>query len=823
MDEESPVKDFSLAFELASVDSGKESWEFFLDKRQNCDFQTVVQVSGESTEGQGEKDDENTETTNKETEDVRQQEKHTRIALRDMISPLHEHSISLTLSRSFCRLADKLVQEEEYKKAEAVYDKILDIIDTIQDGTAGMLKFSARIMKNLGTVKSKLGKSSSGLALLNKALQTYRDLQDEEANFEIAIALIELGNGYIVGKNHEDSVFEDVIIAICDFFEKDSGDPQSTSTSSCGSTSVMTSSLRSNDEERNVEEAVMCYSEAISLLDTYAADERQNEMFAKAIMRLGDCFFMQNDYDRALDCYERALGMFRACNIFGKDSLMENAHVLCMLGVSSFMLHVYPRAASVFETALHMVKCAYGFRRTFLNGMLQSLCGITYYKMKNYHKCVSMCYQSFETYCDIYGEELTRLNKQKFWLVCQTLYVMGNSYNILSLYQKSIKYLTTARSLMKSSKSRERRQFMRVLQILGDSYFAQYDYKTALTFYNEALEYGECESTISFDEVFDPNLATDEMAIHNRLVSKSAEAHLSMQQYQNAVHYLEQAHDIQEVLGEDIKEDLINTLNQLGEMHSLAGDVDKAIESYKECLEVFREIHEGELGPDMCPTLGNLAAICYVKACLSDEIEQELHMIQMADQYFKEALKLDTDDSVCVKYANFLYSQGHYEEAINDLNDALQFEDHMQMCDIVYTGLEKITLPDLLQDEVDTQEEICLPSACLARYLLILCYKAIGQNEEAETNLIGLMDDVTDYDIPLLHSLLGYAMMELSLFEEAAFSFFKAFETEEDYILASENFCICAIIILMKTFENAVFNIWEYYRIEQKRSLNYAF
>lgn len=819
MEDDSPVKDYSLAFELASVDSDNDGWDFFLDKRQNCNFQTVVQVSN-GDNGRDEKEEEEKVETTKEIEDVRQHEKRTtKLIFKDMISPLHEHSISLTLSRSFCRLADKLVQEEEYKKAEAVYDKILDIIDTIQDGTAGMLKFSARIMKNLGTVKSKLGKSSSGLALLNKALQTYRDLQDEEANFEIAISLIELGNGYIVGKNHEDSVFEDVIIAICDFFEKDSGDPQSASTSSCGSTSVMTSSLRSDNEERNVEEAVMCYSEAISLLDRYAADERQTEMFAKAVMRLGDCFFMQNDYDRALDCYERALGMFRSSNIFGKDSLMENAHVLCMLGVSSFMLHVYPRAASVFEMALHMVKCAYGFRRTFLNGMLQSLAGITYYKMKNYHKCVSMCYQSFETYCDIFGEELSRLNKQKFWLVCQTLYVMGNSYNILSLYQKSIKYLTIARSLMKSSRSRERRQFMRVLQILGDSYFAQYDYKTALTFYNEALEYGECESTISFDEVFDPNCASDEMAIHNRLVSKSAEAHLNMQQYQNAVHYLEQAHDIQEVMGEDIKEDLINTLNQLGEMHSLAGDIDKAIESYKESLDVFREIHHGELGPDMCTTLGNLAAICYVKACLSDEIEEELEMIAQAEQYFQEALKLDSDDGVCVKYANFLYSQAHYEEAINDLNNALQFEDHMQMSDIVYTGLEKITLPDLLQDEVDTQEEICLPSACLARYLLILCHKALGQTLEAESNLIGLMEDVTDYDIPLLHSLLGYAMMELSLFEEAAICFHKAFATEEDYILASENYCICVIIILLKTLQDAVLNIWEYYLPKQKRCL----
>ena len=32
---------------------------------------------------------------------------------------------------------------------------------------------------------------------------------------------------------------------------------------------------------------------------------------------------------------------------------------------------------------------------------------------------------------------------------------------------------------------------MRILQILGDCYFAQYDYKTALTYYNEALDIGD--------------------------------------------------------------------------------------------------------------------------------------------------------------------------------------------------------------------------------------------------------------------------------------------------------------------------------------------
>lgn len=44
-----------------------------------------------------------------------------------------------------------------------------------------------------------------------------------------------------------------------------------------------------------------------------------------------------------------------------------------------------------------------------------------------------------------------------------------------------------------------------------------------------------------------------DMALHNQLLSRSADAHISMKQYQNAVHYLEQARDIQDVLEDDIK------------------------------------------------------------------------------------------------------------------------------------------------------------------------------------------------------------------------------------------------------------------------------
>lgn len=800
-EKDSPVKEHSLGFELSASDINNEGWEFFLGDRKNCTFESVVQVASKPHNKNG--------PLPKDIIDIQRQES---IKEKEIISPLHDHSIKLTLSKCYAKLADKLLTEEEYSKAEVIYEEVIEIIDEIQDGTAGMLRFYARLLKNCGTVKSKQGKMSQGLSLLNRALETYRDLQDEEANFEIALALLELGNGYVTGRDKDNAVFSYAINAICEFFEKDTSDEITSSTSSSKSE---VSSPEKLEEERNIDEAIQCYREALHLLRDHESkcEEKQTDLVARSTRRLADCYFMQKEYDRALDCYEKALAMFRNTSSLGRDIVLENAHVMCMLGVSSFMLLMYPRAASTFELALHMVKYAFSLTSTFFHGLLLALMGITFYKMRHFHRCVSMCFQAFEIFCALHGDKLPQLPKHKFWLVCQVLYVMGNSYNNLNLHQKAIKYLTVARSVLMASKNRDRRQFMRVLQILGDCYFAQYDYKSALQFYNEALEYGDCESQISFGEVFDANATSDEMSMHNQLVSKSAEAHISMQQYQNAVHYLEQAHDMQESMGDDIKGDLATTLHSLGQMYCGAGDVEKAIESYNESLEVYREIHNGKLGPEVISTLGNIAAMCYVKACLCDDVDSELEMIVATEKYFQEALKLGKNAVICVRYATFLYSQGNYKDAITNLRSVLDIDDIESAPDLVYGGLEKVTLPDVLQDEVDCQEEVVLPPSSLARYLLILSHKHLGNMKSAEENLIDLLIETLDYDIPILFSVLGYSMMEMGVIEEAIWCFGTAISMENDYRLAIDNFCTCVYIWVLQTLQRAVEIICSHYGI----------
>jgi tetratricopeptide (TPR) repeat protein len=265
----------------------------------------------------------------------------------------------------------------------------------------------------------------------------------------VAVVLIDLGNAYVTESLHEDALYAEVIAAICEFFEREAADEQEGGSSKSDRSCPSKESVSKNrNSMSNIDAAISCYTEALGVLENN--EETQKDIVAKALRKLGDCHFVQKSYPEALVFYEKALGLFRLAGTYGKESILENAHVLIMLGVATFMLHVYPRAAHVFELALHMVKHAYGLTlHTFLHGLILSLLGITFYKMKAYHKCVSFCGQAFETFWTVYEEKITELPQQKFWLVCQNLYMLGNTYNILNLQQKAIKFLNIGRLFMR--------------------------------------------------------------------------------------------------------------------------------------------------------------------------------------------------------------------------------------------------------------------------------------------------------------------------------------------------------------------------------------
>lgn len=824
-DVSSPVKEFSLAYELGASDVDSTGWDFFLEDRRNCVFHTIIQLSPE-TQNELAFDDERADSYNDIIMDTQVDNdaiSHSKSTVEDkpdkeMFSPLSERNINIVLAKSLCHLAESISKEGQNKTAEFLYQQVLHTLDEVYDNSMQTMQFHAETMKRLGMIKCQLGKFAAGIKLLEKALKLLKEIYTEEENIELAFALFELANGYLAEKINEEAIFDDIIATVAEFFEKESND-EDEDTAPSGmplSSSQLNLALPEscdppkdddNQHEESMEklqQAMFCYKDVIMVLDQITnKSPKHNNLYAKTLMKQGDCNFMLKEYSEALDLFEKAQKMYMKSS--GSTPMIEIAHVYSMLGVANFMLHMYPKAVSVYMLGYTMIKHAYGVERhQFIIAMVLSLLGITYYKMKNYPKCISVCYQAYDTYAELYHTTIPKLPTQRFWLVCQTLYVMGVSYNILGMHDKGITYLGTGRAMMMSAKYVNRRQFLRILQVLGDCYFAQYDYKTALTFYNEALERGIADEDKKEFEI----VKETDKGLENQILSRSADAHLSMNQYQHAFGYLEEVHDIQDNLQGDIKEDLISTLHQLGQMHSKTGDVDKAIESYMDSIEIYKEIH-GQLGPDMCATLGNLAAMCYVKACICENIDEELQMILNAEKHFQDALGLEMNHTVCVKYANFLYSQGNYEDAVMYLDDALPGPRE----EMVFSGVEMVTLPEVLQEELNDHEEVVIPAACLASYLLYLSHIAQCQYRSAERCLLDLLSDAIFTDEPIRHSVTGYALMEFQLFEEAAISFAKVVLLEETNNLALDNYCICLIMWVQWTLQKAIFNMLTYYNV----------
>lgn len=105
-----------------------------------------------------------------------------------------------------------------------------------------------------------------------------------------------------------------------------------------------------------------------------------------------------------------------------------------------------------------------------------------------------------------------------------------------------------------------------------------------------------------------------------------------------------------------------------------------------------------------------------------------------------------------------------------------------------------------------------MPSTVLARYILILSHKALGQWRQAERCLTDLLYEVHATESPFLYSVLGYALMELQLFREAALNFALAIWLDPMYHLALDNFCYCLGAIVITAMQKAFLNVFIFHR-----------
>ena len=190
----------------------------------------------------------------------------------------------------------------------------------------------------------------------------------------------------------------------------------------------------------------------------------------------------------------------------------------------------------------------------------------------------------------------------------------------------------------------------------------------------------------------------------------------------------------------------------------------------------------------------------------------QLYM-QEAERLFKQAIELGITKSIStIEYANFLYINGRFNEAIPLLTEPLNLDEY----GLSFDHTVRDAVPKDLGLEIDFHGKIFMHPNILGYYLLVLCHKQLGDEakakqvlEEFQNVLQASSAEVTSLD----YSLLGYAAMHVGNYDQAMYAFDWAFELYEpteanpDYFLALKNKVVCQTYMAKPAQEMQELNI----------------
>ncbi|CAH1796604.1 unnamed protein product [Owenia fusiformis] len=712
-----------------------------------------------------------------------------------------------TLAQSLCRLADNFFKAKKYKVANDVYERTVGLFkDFPRDEESYTLM--ANTLKTVGIIKCKTGDIIGGMHMMQQAIQIFHLLQSDESKVNLASSWYELGNTFIEEEWTQDTIVEHVMRQLNEAVENEESDEANRTTYDSDSDTEC-------DEDQYVVgalEARTCYQNAVDTLkQMHIVNIEQRDVLARSLTRMGNCNAMAGDYDSALSNFEEALSLFKTT--YGVDNLSENANIMTMMGVVCFLLRQYSKAATMYEAAIIILKNLQGVDEPkFDYAFNLGLQGIAYYAMRSYDKCVSSSFQAFETFSLIYHDKLMRQPPIKHWLICQSLYVLGHSYGKLDLYEKALYYLGLAKTMLGRIKAPSNVQVVQIIKALADNYSATEKYEEALQHYNEALEIVDRDTTHGPLRV-----------LQNQLLNKVANVHVSMKNYSNAASFLEQALNTQKDVEADIKDDMCELLEQLGSVYMMTCEIDKAIDCFVDCLDQNQEIN-GVHSFEMASVCGNLATLYHIKACMAETDDIEGY-VRLAETYYRDGMRLETNATVCVRYANFLYHQGLEGDAALTLEPVLHPRRTrssivmVEDVDMVLSGLEQVILPDMLEKEIEEHGEITIPASLYAKYLAVLCYKQLKLMSDAEAIVTAMIKDANEANTHIFYSVLGYALMEMGTFDAAAKNFDIAANMLDsmDAKLARENASMCLATHLYDTSSQGLQNVYEYAKRAQRK------
>ncbi len=714
----------------------------------------------------------------------------------DFRKPNSEGNMNVALAHVITRLADKMKANGDIKESTELYKFSLGIFQELSSKTNASQEPMAHILRNLGIIKCSQGDFIGGSQILENCIKMYEKSNSKNADLLVARTWYDLGNAFLAGQCNESGLYEYVMKSVKLALETemqrelggdDLGDDSDDDNSSGGDSYWVSNA-----------EAIECYKNALGIVQRNRPSDEHTRLYVELLNKIGDCSIMSGNYEHAILCYEEAISMFKT--IVGSATLENNAHALAMLGTANYLMSNFSKAVSMYDCAQLLHQHLYGRQEeaSFEVAFTLTMLGIAFYSMQHFHKSIAWCLKAFELYTVLYKENLQESQSLKKWFVIETLYLLGYSYSTLEIFDKSLHYLEIAKGILNASEDGDAKQGVKVLKCMADVYQATGDEESALELYDEALEWS---GSLGYEK--------STTALQNKLLNRMAGVHVNSKDYDTAAKYLEQALDCQKNVQNTIKDDLIGVQQQLGLTYTMAGDLDRAIECYEECHEAYEDIPDAD-SSDIAKNLGTLGTLYHVKACLQDDNDEMLEYLSLAEKHYQEALELDSKSNVGVEYANYLYQQGHCGDALIAMLPLIHSNKSKPKDPLIeYNGVSQAVLLEQIHPDEDELEKVTLHTDIYARFLAVLCYKDILLNKEAEDNLIELLKLVLKSDVPMNHSILGHAMMEMGMYQEAAESFYNCSSllSEQDSEPALINHWIALCTWAYTTIGKSVYNV----------------
>ncbi len=416
----------------------------------------------------------------------------------------------------------------------------------------------------------------------------------------------------------------------------------------------------------------------------------------KALLNEGFEFYEQQDFHRAAEKWETAIGIARDIGHKKGEGI-----ALALLGNVYTDIGDHPKAISYYEQALKINK-ELGNKEEIGNNLTDL--GNIYFDLGSYQKAISYLEEALKIYREIGDKGEIGYN----------LTGLGNIYLDIGDYQKAISYCEQALKIYREIGNKE--GISANLTGLGNIYRNLNNYQKAISYYEQALEIFR---KVGFKKGIGDNL-TNLGGIYEKLLD-----------YPKAISYYEQALKIQREIRD--KEKTGFSLTKLGDIHNNLGDHQKAISYYEEALKIRREIGDKEGIGDNFNNLG--------------VVYGDIGEYQKAISYYEQALKTfrelgdkegigDNLNNLGVIYDNL----GDYPKAISYHEQVLKIS--REIGDKKGIGFSLSNLGLVYKNLGDYQKAISYHEQSLKTFREIGDKKGIGANF---TNLGGVYERLLDY------------------------------------------------------------------------------